>query len=155
MPIVRTYACPECNHRMDVTLTMEQVDNPPPICPRCTAYDFEHQMHQEFKPVAITGSNSARAHAVAEDIISNDYQVAHMEREHRPQGTPKVRYKDQSPQTSSVWGATSETLNAAIAAGRQSRLKYGNGLDVLQSNLKSGVQPDLIELSKRRSPKVW
>ena len=42
----------------------------------------------------------------------------------------------------------------AIAAGRANRLRYGSGLDVLQHNLKTGVQPDLIELSKRRSIKL-
>jgi hypothetical protein len=45
-------------------------------------------------------------------------------------------------------------LEAAVTEGRQTRLKYGSGLDVLQAHLKSGAQPDLIELSKRRSPRV-
>ena len=44
MPIVRTYACPECNHYMRVTLSMEQADDPPPDCPRCNAYDLQHPM---------------------------------------------------------------------------------------------------------------
>jgi hypothetical protein len=46
-----------------------------------------------------------------------------------------------------------EMFEAAVASGRQTRLKYGSGLDVLQANLKSGAQPDLIELSKRKSPR--
>jgi hypothetical protein len=54
----------------------------------------------------------------------------------------------------SLWGIAREALEAAVAGGRQTRLKYGSGLDVLQANLKSGAQPDLIELSKRRSPRV-
>jgi hypothetical protein len=54
----------------------------------------------------------------------------------------------------SWWGIAREVLEAAVAGGRQTRLKYGSGLDVLQANLKSGAQPDLIELSKRRSPRV-
>ena len=49
------------------------------------------------------------------------------------------------------WGIAAEVLEAAVVAGRQTRLKYGSGLDVLQADLKSGAQPDLIELSKRRS----
>jgi hypothetical protein len=53
------------------------------------------------------------------------------------------------------WGFASEALEAAVAIGRQSRLTYGSGLDVLHDNLTSGAQPDLIELSKRRSPRVW
>jgi hypothetical protein len=46
-------------------------------------------------------------------------------------------------------------LEGAIAAGRQMRVKHGSGLDVLQANLKSGAQKDLIEISKQRSVKVW
>jgi hypothetical protein len=46
-------------------------------------------------------------------------------------------------------------LEGAIAAGRQMRLRHGSGLDVLQANLKSGVQKDLIEVSKQRSVKIW
>jgi hypothetical protein len=42
-----------------------------------------------------------------------------------------------------------------MAAGRQTRLKHGSGLDILQANLKSGVEPDLIEVSKRRAMRVW
>ena len=42
-----------------------------------------------------------------------------------------------------------------MAIGRETRIKHGNGLDVLQGALKSGAQPDLIEASKRRSMKVW
>ena len=32
MPIIRTYACEDCNHMMEVTLSMDQVDDPPPPC---------------------------------------------------------------------------------------------------------------------------
>jgi hypothetical protein len=55
--------------------------------------------------------------------------------------------------SASWWGIAREVLEAAVAGGRKTRLKYGSGLDVLQDNLKSGAQPDLIELSKRRSPR--
>jgi hypothetical protein len=48
----------------------------------------------------------------------------------------------------SSWDIARELLEAAVADGRQTRLKYGSGLDVLQA------LPKLIELSKRRSPRV-
>ena len=152
MPIIRTYQCEQCFHRMELTLAADDWNAPPPECPVCA----EAQMQQEFKPFAIGGSNTAKAHAIAEDIVNNDYHVADMQREHRPQGTPKVRYKDAGsvPAQSANWGATSEALSMAIAAGRETRLQHGSGLDVLQANIKSGVEPDLIELSKRRSIRV-
>ena len=77
-------------------------------------------------------------------------------------GTPKVRYQDETPQTvASSWGQSGgqavnrEMLESVVATGRASRLKYGSGLDVLEHGLKNGNIPDLIELSKRRSMKVW
>jgi hypothetical protein len=67
-----------------------------------------------------------------------------------------VRYKDTSGTIpASQWTAAQETLQAAVASGRQTRLKHGSGLDVLQSNLKSGAEPDLIEKSKQRMIKLW
>jgi hypothetical protein len=42
-----------------------------------------------------------------------------------------------------------------MALGRQTRREHGDGLDVLQHSLKTGAQPDLIAISKRRSMKVW
>ena len=157
MPIVRTYGCEKCNHIMEVTLTMEQCDAPPPSCPRCNAYDLRQPMHQEFKPIAITGSHSARANAIAEDIAAKDYHVAELDREKRLEGLPKVRYKDQSvniPQ--STWGNIPHgTLEAAVAAGRQMRLEFGSGLDVLQTNIKNGTEPDLIANSKKMAMRVW
>jgi putative FmdB family regulatory protein len=152
MPIIRTYACPDCMHQMDVVLTMEQVDDPPPECPACAR---RAAMRQEFKPVAITGSKIARAGDLAEDIIQNDYNVADMNRA-RPGETRKIRYKDQvAAYPESHWQMAQGALEGAIAAGRQMRLKHGSGLDVLQANLKSGAQKDLIEISKQRSVKVW
>ena len=158
MPIVRTYACPECNHMIEVTLAAEDWDAEPPNCPRCIAWDFEEPMRQEFKAPAIVGSPRARATALAEDIAAKDYHVADMQRDkHAP--TPKVRYQDQNP---SNWGKapdgsviTPAAIQQAMALGRQTRLNFGDGLDVLQSNLKNGAEPDLIEISKRRSTKIW
>lgn len=152
MPIVRTYACPNCNHFLRVTLSADQVDAPPPECPRCAAWD----MQQEFRAPAIVGSSSSRAHAIAEDIAAKDYNVADMNGG-RHEGEPtKVRYRDQpTVAQASSWGQASETLQAAISAGRQNRLRYGSGLDVLHSALKDGSQPDLIELSKQRSIRVF
>jgi 2-hydroxychromene-2-carboxylate isomerase len=112
-------------------------------------------MQQEFKPVAIGGSNSAKAHAIAEDIAATDYHVADMQREHRSEGIPKVRYKDTTSVQSSNWGAAQGAIEMAIAAGRQTRLQYGSGLDVLQANIKSGAEPDLIANSKRRGIRIY
>lgn len=152
MPIVRTYACPACNHFLEVTLAGDQWDDAPPVCPECQ----RREMQQQFKPVAITGSNAARARSLAEDIAAKDYHVADMQTETRMQGTPKVRYKDQTANIApSTWGITSDVVATAITAGRETRLKYGNGLDVLQHTLKTGDQPDLIAASKRRAIKVW
>jgi hypothetical protein len=69
---------------------------------------------------------------------------------------PKVRYKDQTSTVApSSWGIAQQALEGAIASGRQNRLRHGSGLDVLQANLKSGAEPDLIEASKRRMIKLW
>jgi len=151
MPIVRTYQCEDCNHRLETVLTADEWDAPPPPCPQCAA----RPMSQEFKPVAIGGSNYARARALAEDIAGNDYHVADMQRD-KHATTPVVRYKDQtSTVPASTWTAATQTLETAIAAGRETRLRHGSGLDVLQANLRNGSEPDLIENSKRRAIKVW
>jgi hypothetical protein len=133
---------------------MEQADDPPPDCPMCAQRTI-----QEFRPFGITGSTTARAHQIAEEIATTDYHAADFQREHRQDGTPKVRYKDQS---SDVLPASWQKANAhaaleqAVAIGRQTRLKYGTGLDILQANLKSGAEPDLIANSKRNGMiKLW
>jgi len=153
MPIVRTYQCEECFNRIELTLSLEQWDCDPPACSVCA----DRAMRQEFKPIAIGGSTSARAHAVAETIAAEDYHVADIKREHRPDGTPDVRYKDQTSSTlSSAWGGVSQAaLETAIAAGRHTRLNFGSGLDILQSNIKKGIEPDLIANSKKRAMRVW
>jgi hypothetical protein len=154
MPIMRTYMCGECSHRMEVTLSAEQWDAPPPSCESCDA-----RMGQEFKPPAIGGSVSLRAHRVAEDIIANDYNVANVQFDNRQGGTPKVRYKDQSAsQLQSTWGGQIQgAIETAVAIGKQNRRENGgfDGLDMLKANLASGAQPDLIEASRRRAIKVW
>ena len=150
MPIVRTFACPSCNHFMRVTLAYDQADDPPPECPRCAS-----DTQQQFVPFAIGGSAQTKANKLAEDIIERDYGVANIERDRHEGAAPKVRLKDQSPAQASSWGAANAALQAAVDAGRENRLRYGSGLDVLQANLKSGVEVDLIEASKRRSPRIW
>jgi len=136
---------------MEVVLSSIDWDAEPPECPACAA----REMRQEFKPVAIGGSTYARARALTEDIAANDYHVADMQRD-RQESTPKVRYKDQSSTVMpSTWQAANETLEAAISAGRQTRLRHGSGLDVLQHNIKTGAEPDLIANSKKRMIKVW
>lgn len=153
MPIVRTYQCGDCFHRIEVTLAAEQWDDPPPECPACA----RREMEQQFKPVAINGSNYAKAAAMADDIIANDYHAADFQRDRREGATVQVRYKDEKPTPPSTWqsGMGREALENAIAIGKRTRLEFGSGLDILQSNLKSGAQPDLIEVSKRRSAKIW
>ena len=152
MPIVRTYQCIECFHRVELTLSAEEWDNPPPACPRCSVIT-----QQEFKPFAIGGSVSGKANAITEDILANDYHVADIKREGRQQGTPSVRYKDAAtvPAQSGSWGATNQALEQAVVLGRQSRLQHGSGLDILQANLKSGAEPDLIANSKRRAIRIY
>jgi hypothetical protein len=153
MPIVRTYACPECNHFLKVTLDSSQWDAPPPECPECA----RRQMQQQFVPPRINGSHAARARQIAENIAGEDYHVGDMNVQNRDgHAVAGVRYKDQTnPAQASTWGVASEALQTAIANGRQVRQQYGSGLDVLQRSLQSGDQPDLIEASKRRAIKVW
>lgn len=153
MPIIRTFQCSDCFNRVELTLSADQWDDPPPVCPFCA----QHPMQQEFKPFAIGGSPSARAHAIAEDIAGTDYHVADMQREHRPEGTPKVRYKDAvtAPAQASTWGAATEAIQTAMVYGRQTRLQHGSGLDILQANIKSGKEPDLIAMSKKRSIRIY
>lgn len=163
MPIVRTYQCGECFHRMEVTLDGDQWDDPPPGCPSCEA----REMNQEFRPVAIGGSTRARAIKMAETIAAEDYGVADMKLERQDNGPNAVRYKDVTPSTvlQSGWGSIpgagktitvdSALMSTAVAAGKQTRQEGGDGLDILQRSLKSGAQPDLIEQSKKRMMKVW
>jgi DNA-directed RNA polymerase subunit RPC12/RpoP len=150
--IVRSYMCSACGHYLNVTLTAEQWDAPCPECPNCST----QAMAQDFKPVAIGGSARSRAEKITEDILEKDYHVGDIKRDDRREATPQVRYKDQAPPANaSHWVGSREALEGAVAAGRQSRLRYGSGLDVLQSNLKTGEQPDLIEISKRRAMRVY
>jgi hypothetical protein len=137
---------------MEVTLSFEQCDDPPPDCPMCA-----ERTRQEFRPIAIASSTSVRAHDIAADIAANDYHVADMQREHRYEGTPKVRYKDQTaPAAKSAWGGVPPgALEAAVAAGREMRLQFGSGLDVLQTNIRNGTEPDLIANSKKLCTRVW
>jgi hypothetical protein len=66
--------------------------------------------------------------------------------------------KDQDSSSLSSWrpwpSSWGEVLEAAVAGRRRTRLKYGDGLDVLQRALKRGDQPDLIELSKQRAARA-
>jgi hypothetical protein len=154
MPIVRSYMCGDCAHHMTVMLSAEQWDDPAPDCPVCT----QHAMRQEFVPIAINGSASARAHAIAEDIVANDYKVANMSDARKEGDVPKVRYKDESLTSlpKSTWsGVSHDTMQQALVSGRETRLNFGSGLDILQQNLKNGTEPDLIALSKRKALRVW
>ena len=147
--------CPACSHRMEVTLSADEWDAPPPSCEACDARD----MHQEFKAPAIGGSVSMRAHRLAEDIIRDDYKVANVQFDNRQGGVPKVRYADQSAtQLQATWGGQiANAVETAAAIGKQTRRENGgfDGLDMLKANLASGAQPDLIEASRRRAIKVW
>ena len=147
--ILRSFMCPDCGYRMDVELRSDQWQEPPPECPRCDA-----ATHQEFKPPAIIGSNIARATAIAHEIAATDYNVADIQSPSR--SGRSVRYKDSVDGVpASTWGMQQGALQQAIAIGRETRIKHGSGLDVLQGALKSGAQPDLIEASKRKSYRVY
>jgi hypothetical protein len=153
MPIARTFMCPECAHRMEVVLSAEEWNAPPPSCEACDA----REMRQEFKPPAIGGSIRMRAARIAEDIIANDYHVANFQSDRREGGTPKVRYKDQTAATlPAAWQGGNPMLEQAIAIGKQTRRESGaDGLDILKRSLAEGTQPDLIEASKKKAIKVW
>lgn len=151
MPIVRTYQCAECFHRAEVVLGSEQWDDPPPDCPACTA----RAMNQEFRPVAIGGSNRAKAVAIAEKIAAEDYGVADMNPVAKEGEPVKHRLKDDKTFMPSRWEGNAQLVQTAMARGRETRLRHGDGLDVLQNALKTGAQPDLIEQSKRRAMRVW
>lgn len=150
--------CPDCGHRAEVVLSADDWDAAPPVCSACVAHD----MLQVFKPPAIGGSMSSKAHAIAEDIMANDYQVANARFDNREGGTPKIRYKDQTGALPpAAWANAQAQLAQAIDLGkahRQHRYEsgpQGNGLDVLKAALDSGQQPDLIANSKKRAIKVW
>lgn len=147
MPIIRTYACEDCFHQMEVTLTAEQWDDPPPACPMCSA----RQLQQQFKPPGIVNGPRAQANKLVENIIGSDYHVADY---NRSPSRPSLRYKDPGSDRS-TWGVAQEALQSALSEGRRSRLQYGNGLDVLQANLRNGTEKDLIEESKKRAMKIW
>ena len=151
MPIHRTYMCSDCAHRMEVTLSAEQWDAPPPSCEACDA----REMNQEFKPPAIGGSVAMRAARITEDIIANDYGVSNLTLDRRG-GPNKVRYKDDATALPATWQATDgnrSILETAISIGKVNR--GIDGLNILQRNLANGTQPDLIETSKRKSIRVW
>jgi len=137
--------CGDCANVIEVTLSLAQADEPPPICPVCRG---RPPMQQDFKPVALGGSNRAKAVKLAENIAEKDYNVADMNIEGKEGVRNKVRYKDQAP-TGTSWGASSEALMQAVALGRETRMQHGSGLDIIKS------MPDMIELSKRRSMRVW
>jgi hypothetical protein len=140
---------------MEVTLTADEWEKPPPSCEMCDA----RETRQEFKPFGITGSVRAKAVSITESIIANDYGVANFQSDHRQGATPKVRYKDQTASVlPSDWQAARhrETLESAIAIGKQNRRQFGmDGLDMLKRGLESGTQTDLIAASKKRAIKVW
>lgn len=148
--IIRTYGCEGCGHMIEVALTADQWNTEPPDCPRCST-----QTYQEFHPPAIVGSNIAKATEIAHTIAAEDYGVADIQSPSR--SGRAVRYKDQGAEAipASSWAAASGQLQQAMALGRETRLRYGNGLDVLQGALKSGAQRDLIADSKRRSIRTW
>lgn len=152
MPIVRSYMCEDCGHALEVTLRAGEWNAEAPECPACAA----GSMGQTFKAPGIIGSARSRAVAVAERIAAEDYGVANMHVEGKEGVRNKVTYKDQPQQDrSSFISPNREMLETVAAIGRETRIKYGNGLDVLQENLKSGAQPDLIKLSKQRSMRIY
>lgn len=164
MPITRTYHCPECNHRWELVLSADQWDDPPPSCSACDALETQ----QVFKPPAIVGAAGgarAQAAAIAQEIAATDYNVANMHIGNREGDRNKVTYKDTRPDgvAPSSWTGPQakqmqigqEALQSVLALGRETRLRHGSGLDVLQQTLATGDMPDLIEQSKKRSARIW
>ena len=106
-------------------------------------------MNQDFKPVAIGGSNHFKAARLAEKIAEEDYGVSNIDTTGSREGdVPKVTYKD-SPQVSiapSGWGKVDqEGWARGLASGRRTRSELGGGGWI--EGLKQA--PDLIENSKR------
>ena len=146
MPIVRSYMCQTCGHYLNVTLSAEQWNDPAPECPVCA----KAQMAQDFKPPGIAGHSArSKAEKLTENILANDYHVGNIHRDRHEGAVPRTSYQ------TAQWGVAREALESAISAGRQTRLKHGSGLDILQQNLKSGAEPDLIEVSKRRAMRIY
>jgi hypothetical protein len=136
---------------MTVMLDQSQWNDPPPECPMCS----KSEMAQDIKPVAIGGSVRSKAEKITQDILENDYGVTNVQRD-KYEPVPKVDYAGpHSKKANSTWGVAREALEAAVTAGRQTRIRHGTGLDILQANLKSGAEPDLIELSKRRAMRIY
>jgi len=151
VPIVRTLGCNDCARTWDVTLTAEQVDDPLPACPFCNNATF-----QEFKPVAIRGKESKLESSEA--VVENEMKergitdITFRTKENLP---PKVRYKTDKAQ-SNWMQPTGDMVAQAAQLGRADRQKFGaDGLEILQNNLRSGKQVDLVEASKRRADRVW
>lgn len=144
MPIMRTYGCESCNYMMTVELNADQWDAEAPECPACA-----NATYQEFSPPGIVGSVRSKAVNLALDIAEKDYGVADIQADGKPEGKPKVRFKDVSPEAASSWAAPGAALAQAVTLGRETRIKHGNGLDIIKT------MPDLIALSKRRSMRVW
>jgi hypothetical protein len=60
--------------------------------------------------------------------------------ENTDHGKATQENQDQDSALPSSWGVPMEVLEAAMANGRQTRLRYGSGLELLHDNLKSGAQ---------------
>lgn len=148
MPIIRTFMCPECATYIKQELPGEAWKAGPPSCPSCD----RKEMQQDFRPIAISNGNIRRASKLTEDILENDYNVADIQAGTREGDRAKVRYKEPKPSrvaNPSSWGWEHTKMQEAMAIGRHTRTNYGDGLDVLQSVLKSGHQPDLLAESKK------
>jgi len=156
MPVRRTYMCMDCAHSFTVVLRHDQLDDPAPACPSCSA-----RTQQDFKPVAVHGVKARQAEAAraeALDIATKDYGITDINVSNYQGDKPKVSYKEQpaSPERSIWAGPGADTIAGAIRDGRAMREQMGgSGLDVLEHNLRTGAQPDLIEVSKRRSARGW
>ena len=102
---------------------------------------------------------------MAEKIAAEDYGVADLHVDNRQGGKTKHRYKDQKePVAASMMGKTAAaamamhnaSLEQAISIGRATRQQYGgDGLDIIKTNLADGTWPDIMEVSKARSAKIW
>lgn len=149
--IWRTYSCDECNHTIEVEIDSSEWDSfEAPACPRCA-----QATAQQFRPLAIVGSNHRRAVDIAQTIAHEDYGAADIGRVYSD-APPEVRYRRSEPVDLPAGNWNPALLAGAIASGRADRIANGpNGVEILQAGLSSGKIPDLIEASKQRSGKVW
>lgn len=144
--ILRTYCCPDCDHRIEVVLESSEWDAEPPDCPVCTV-----RLGQEFKSFGVGGSPQARATKIAQDIMEKDYGATNFEiGKNRPQASAPTRAEQQ--QRSAILRSMIPDGPAQIAAG--SATGGFAPIHKLQQDIRGGKMPDLIRNAAKNSIRV-